>query len=217
MVDDEKRFEHPSYGMISFSKYTGGHQNMFGSELIHNGGIALKISKASKRRHLHRDWFYPQDEIIEVNMSYSQFAEAIANMNTSGVPCTLRWVKGERIESCPKQSNEITEIHDEFEEQASKIASLLDKCIKMSQEQLDGSKPPTKKEREELLSELKQAKMNIKSNMPFIIESFNENVHTIVDSAKAEVEGFVTQKIAQYGLEGIKKEMLRLDAASESD
>jgi hypothetical protein len=217
MIDEDKIYTHSSYGMISFAKYTGGHFNMFGSELNHNGGICLEIKTAEKHRRLHRDWYMPRDQIIRVHMSYSQFAESIANMNTSGVPCTLMRVRGEKIEECPKQTNEISEIHNEFEEQASKIATMLDKCIKMTREQLNGSKPPTKKEREELLSELTQARMNIQSNMPFIIESFNENVHTIVDSAKAEVEGFVTQKITQYGIEGIRKEMLSLDAAHESD
>ena len=208
MEDNKKIFTHPSYAMISFSRYTGSNSYMFGSELNHNGGIRLRICNAEKHRHLGRDWYHSRDVLIEVNMSYSQFAEAITNMNTTGVPCTLDYHDGKQIEPCPKQSNEITETHEEFEKLSSKIASNLNECINMAIEQLNSPKPTTKKEKQALIDSLKYAKMNIESNMPFVIKSFNENIDTTVSNAKAEVEGFVTQRITQMGIEGIKQQML---------
>jgi len=205
---------HPSYGMISFSRYSGGNPYMFGSEINHNGGISLTISQGERKRSLSRDWYMSRKSIVRVDMTYNQFAETIANMNTQGVPCTLRRYNGEKIEECPPQSTEKSEIKNEFKQQMNKVSKLLDECVKLSESQLNSKKPPTKKERADLVHKISQAKMNISENVPFILDSFDENMDDLVLQAKSEVEGFITNKIASYGLKGLKKEILMIEDAT---
>ena len=53
-------------------------------------------------------------------------------------------------------------------------------------------------------------RQEIESNVPFIQQSFNEQMDKTVMEAKGEVEGFVMNKLMSAGLEGLQKEMKML-------
>jgi len=94
---------HPSYGTLAFSRRTGGRGTpLFGSSIEHRDTIAMTLYHADITRGLHYDSIYGDKKIVEVEMSYSQFAEAITSMNMgSGVPVTVRWTERDgRIPDC---------------------------------------------------------------------------------------------------------------------
>lgn len=94
---EEKK--HESFGMIEISKFSSNGSQYFGSDILQNGGVTLKINRASVKRDLHREWFHSDENVITVRMSRNQFVDAITSgMNTSGVPCTLESLNGKRIE-----------------------------------------------------------------------------------------------------------------------
>ena len=91
---------HPSYGMLQFNRTSGGKTALFGSSIQHSDTIMMRLRQGEVSRDINNDWFFGADVIVEVEMSYSQFAECITSMNMgSGVPVTIRYIKGQgRIE-----------------------------------------------------------------------------------------------------------------------
>lgn len=81
---ERETFKHPAFGMIGFSRVSGGENTLFGSSIKHNDRIVMTLKHGEQDRHLHDDWYYGRGLITEVEMSYSQFAEVIAE----------RWIKG---------------------------------------------------------------------------------------------------------------------------
>lgn len=85
------RTTHPSYGTLLFSRRTGAKEALFGSSIQHRDTICMTLHHASIERGLNRDWIHGDKVIAEVEMSYSQFAEAITSMNIgTGVPVTVQ-------------------------------------------------------------------------------------------------------------------------------
>jgi len=205
----EKIEQHESYAMLNISRVQNGSgKNLFGSSIIHNNTITLKIKPAEVKRDLHRDWYHSvKTPYIEVEMSYSQFAEAITSLNCyEGVPVTLKYLNGKQIEQCPevnKRQEFDQEIQDEMEFLNEKLLSLTNRATEI----LSSSTPIRKSEKEEILNSIKMLHQEIEKNIPFIQTQFNEQMDKTVLEAKGEVEGFITNKIVSAGLQGLQKEM----------
>lgn len=192
----EKKETHESYGILGFARATSGTAvPLFGSSIKHRDTIIMRVSDAALFRELNNDHIMPGGRIIEVEMSQSQFAEAITSMNHgSGVPVTLRYVKGrEEIPSCPyvdkRQEfekefadcqSESKQYYAEFEEY---VQSLLEK------------KSLGKTDKENLLKELSVLKGRLFSNQEFVYKQFNEQMDKTVKEAKGEIEAFVQNKL----------------------
>ena len=54
-------------------------------------------------------------------------------------------------------------------------------------------------------------RQEVESHVPFIQNSFNEQMDKTVLEAKGEVEGFVMHKVISAGLEGLQKELKMLE------
>jgi len=125
-MDDRTTIEHESFAMLGITRSSCSFsQNLFGSSIQHNHTIRLKIAPAKIDQMLNRDWFHANTKpYIEVEMSYSQFAEAITSMNVGdGVPVTLRRLDGRMIEDCP-QFDKRQEFEKEFEKEMLKIGKV---------------------------------------------------------------------------------------------
>ena len=86
MSDKDEILTHPSYGMVQFSRVTGGNCRLFGSALEgHNHRIELRIFEAEMHidHDLHMERPYGKGQIIEVALSAAQFAELLTTMNSS--------------------------------------------------------------------------------------------------------------------------------------
>ena len=216
-MKDFKRQEHESYAMLGISRSSSSSgRNLFGSSLKHSNTITLKIRPAIIDRGLNRDWFHAKGvPYVEVEMSYSQFAEAITAMNVGdGVPVTLRYLNGEVIEECP-QVDKRQEIDKEFEDEMFKISQSLKKLTEQAETILGDKKAPTKSDKEIILKSIKMLRQEIESNVPFIKQSFTEQMDRTVLEAKGEIEGFVMHKVISTGLEGLQNEIKMLDNHQE--
>jgi hypothetical protein len=104
MEDETIEKQHPSFGVVSLSRAHGTNHSLFGSSITHNNFIILSIKRAILKRNLSHDWIMPDGHapIVEVEMSATQFAEAITSFNKGeGSPCTITYVDGKQIPSCP--------------------------------------------------------------------------------------------------------------------
>lgn len=189
--------EHPSYGSLSFSRITGGDPNLFGTSVKHRDKIRLTLRKCDWDRGLHTNWYHPREELFEVEMSYTQFAELITSMNMYvGVPCTIKHIMGERTPPVPYYNP--VELHKkEFEEHTDKAYASSQHIIDTVAEKFAEKKSFSKKDQEEILGMLHQLSMNIGCNQKYQLDCFNEQMEHIVAESKGEIEAFMQHKMYQ--------------------
>lgn len=200
--------EHESFGLIEISRVTSNiHQNLFGSSIKHNNTIRIEIKPAKRIRDLSADWYHSRGiPYIEVEMSPTQFAEAITTLNHSpGIPVTVRYINGKRLEPCP-DVNKRQQFENEFKKDMEDIRIKLDKLTKEATEILSSKKNITIAERNLILNQINNIKQEIGSNLPFVNSQFNEQMDKTVLEAKGETEAFFINKINQLGLTELKKQ-----------
>lgn len=215
----DNKFEHPACGMIRASRTTSsGGKTLFGSELKHRDTITLAIATGRKSRELSCDWYFADKDIIEVEMSYSQWGQLFCSMNVgSGVPCTIRYQDGKRIEELPASEPTMHVYDEEMQENLAKAKKAAEEAVVSAQEVLS-KQTIGKKDREELLRLFKSLAESISGATPFIERQFREKMEHVVTDAKAEVEAYVNNKLTDLGikrLEDSTKSPLQLDNAGE--
>ncbi len=215
-LDNEIRYEHPSFGMLSFNRAHGGETELFGSSILHNNVVTMELTHADLDRGLNRDWYSQRNIIARVEMSYTQFAEAIASMGTTGVPVTLRYTeKDGRIPYCHFE-NKRTQITSELKENLHKNAEEARNMVSEIEKLFSSKQSISKKDREEIIKKLHKFVANIDCNSSYVFDQFNEQVDKTVSEAKGEVEAFVENKLRSVALEAManNKELEKMDNQS---
>ena len=205
LPDDEFEREHPSYGILHLARMSGGTSaiRLFGSPLAtHYGTIRLTISKGKWIHGLNQDRYFGMNkDFIEVEMSAAQFADAITSLNMgSGTPCTIRRVQGECVAAPPDHATEAEHIRDNFESTLDKYKAKSHAYRKRIEELT--SKLSTKA-KEEIRIALDVMEQQLASNVPFVVEQFQEATTRVTAAAKAEVDAFVTGVVRAAGLQSI--------------
>lgn len=213
--------KHPSYGMLSFSRRSGGASPLFGSSIQHKDIIAMTLKHGELTRDLNRDRYFGKGIIAEVEMSYSQFAEAITAMNIGdGVPVTVRYTeKAGYVKERPFISKQ-EQFEKEFAEHLTDIKTETKTTIDEVRDLFDSKKTIGKSDREEILKKLEHLLMQIGSNTEFVYNQFNEQMNKTVTEAKGEIEAFYQNKvnsIAQAALVEHKDDLFGLENPVEVD
>src|SRR5579859_4537827 len=130
-MNDEKITKHESFGIAGFSRSTTGGSgvSLFGSSIKHGNTITFTVRHADVTRRLEQDWYHASERmpIVEIEMSQSQFAEMITSMNMGdGIPVTLRYVNGKRMEACPHESK-VQQHSNEFKQRMKEFSVRVDK------------------------------------------------------------------------------------------
>lgn len=193
--------DHESYGMLSFSRVSG-NVNLFGSSIKHHNLIEMQVRKGSVARDLSKNWYYGREDIVSVFMSYTQFVEAITNMNTEGVPVTIRSIAGKSMEPCPFESVR-EKLSNEFQESIDVLLKSAATAAKKAEEVLRRPGAISKAERNEIASELFRVEQQIRSNIKFVMDQFNEQTEKSITEAKGEIEAFFSSKIHALGSEAL--------------
>lgn len=217
--EEEQRGSHPSFGLISIHRFTGGKQKLFGSALHgHVTKMSLTIKEAIRYHGLSEDRYHGGKQIIEVTMSAEQFTQLITTMNTGpGVPCTIDWVRDVgKVEEAPDDELEVERVQHGF----SRNLGVFLKTVKKRSREIEdilAKKTVNKGDRASIRSTLMLIVQEIESNLPFAIDQFNEATGRIVTAAKSEVDAFVTAAITQTGLQGLKDISVRQLTAGDED
>jgi hypothetical protein len=207
VMDDiiKEKQKHESYGMLQFSRVQGGDTALFGSSIMHNNTIRLRLCEGSVSRGLNTDWYSAGKEYFEVEMSQTQFAECISSMNCgSGVPVTIRRINGKRTENCPFENKRMI-FEKEFEAKMQALAKRLTATVEDVNKRLSDKKPLTIKEREGIQNRISNFCTEIYSNIPFVNSQFNEQMDKTVNEAKGEIDAFVLNKVTSLGLEKLEE------------
>lgn len=205
MTLDGEDQRHESYGMIGISRIQGNSRPLYGSSIRHDDIIRLRVSRGSVKRNLNEDWYHAREQIVELDMSYSQFTEFILAQNLgSGVPCTLAYVGGKRMADPPLVDKQ-EQFRDEFKKDTQEVAKKLDALAAFVQK-LNDKPTVTKGERAELLGRISSVRQDIASDMPFVVEQFHRQMDQSIKEAKGEIEGFAIRRIITAGVAAIAAE-----------
>lgn len=202
---DSEQETHESHGILSFSRIQGTPRHLFGSTIRHSNTIILRISKCHSYRDFQKSRYHNGEQLIEVEMSPSQYAEALTTMNVGcGVPVTLRRVAGKAMEEPPAVDFK-ERAKSELKSEMSELARLVETLSKDAKEILSRKGAPIKAdEREKLLKDLTFLVQEVRSNIPFAHECFEEAVEETVTEAKATLDAFTTavkEKLGQAVIE----------------
>ena len=158
-------YKHPSFGMLSFNRTHGGHSNLFGSSIQHNDTIHMVLREGVVTRGLNDDWYVGEDEILEVEMSQSQFAELITSMNVgTGTPCTIKYLRGKGRINEADFINKRQQITNEFKESMNERMSDAKEFYDEVKELFTTKKSIGKGDREMLLRRLANVTQGMESS-----------------------------------------------------
>ena len=209
--DLEERETHPAFGVVRFGRSQGNPGKLFGSHLNdHAGVITMSVKRAERNHHLSRDWIHGTEEVVELEMSFVQFATAMTSMNMGeGVPCTLRYIQREMVPGIPDDlETEQEKVAAGFEQDAREFGGKVAERFKEIETILDKPGNIGKRDREAIRGVMAMVIQDVNSNMPFVLQSFVESTEKVASAAKAEVEGFLTGVLHRAGLDGLKEKIL---------
>lgn len=217
MID--KKETHKSYGMIGCSRvHSQPAKSLFGSSIKHANSIVLRIGTAEKHRHLNRDWYHKRENLIEVEMSPTQFAEMITSLNTGdGIPCTIRYLPDHNRIADPPEVKQREIFEDEFKEEIDAIMTNTKEGIKTIEEILNKKGAINKKEKERIIGAIYEITRIMNDHIPFTQKQFNKAMDKTVMEAKGEVEAFVMNKITSLGLEAMKEQLVEIPEYNITD
>lgn len=206
MRDDgrERVYSHPAFGCVSMSVVTGGHETMFGSDLMHGQRIRIRVRQAEQFRTLSSDWHMARKSLIEFDMSHAQFAELItASGRSEGVPCTLYEVGGETMpEILPLESKQETMRREVRDAAAERVRSIA-KDVAALGELIESGKIG-KVTLKELHRSLASKIASLPTSMEFVVGMAEETIDNATNQAKIEIQATITHHVSSLGQEAAK-------------
>lgn len=192
--------EHPSYGMLSISRRSSSQASpCFGSPILHQNTISLKISKASLKRSLHEDRYFAEGQLIEVEMTPQQFADMLTSPNTCGTPVTIKYIERERMEECPFVSK-LDQFETELKSKVKTTFAETKRKMGTISAMLSSGKPVGKKDRDHIESLLRSISQEVESNFPFLQSQLIEEMGKVVGEAKSAIAAFLQEQVKAHGL-----------------
>lgn len=190
---DDGYESHPAWSLIRAARVTGS-AILFDSDVKHQHYVVVSLSRAERKRDLHRDWIHPRQEIVEVAMSEAQWASFVSSMNSgSGVPATLTWDMTQddpRVPDVPFEPR-LAESIAEVREAATAAVEDVRRAFAGYQEKKTVGN----------LRHLQAMIDNLPANLEFAATSLSGHAENVVQRAKADIEAFVVAKAQQLGLD----------------
>lgn len=213
---------HPSFGVIGVSRVSG-QASLFDSDVKHGHYIQITIREAKKiRSGFTHEHVHAQKELVQVRMSFAQFAQMITTQNVGdSTPCTISRVIGDEKEPWAKQWGGRPEppdpkpFIDKFKQvgkdRAQKIIEDIDKATEGLKKLLDGTDKPTKANLKAASDAMASARQDVKSNLPYLIECLEEEMETKLSNAVTEFESYVAGSLQDKGLEVMREQTMKLN------
>ena len=202
---------HPSYGVVGISRISG-NASLFNSEVKHMHFISLTIRNAHRVLDGTHEFLSADNTIAEVRMTEAQFAQFITQPNQGdGVACTIHYSAGDKGEPWlhprfgtrpepPTPERFETKFHKEASDRAQIIIDNLAQLTDTVDSFLSGETKANKGTLTELKKSLHSATMQIKNNIPYVLEVASEQLEKKISSAVIEFESYVAQSLQARGL-----------------
>lgn len=198
-IDANGDESHPAFAVASVHTSSGTPRALFQSDLMHNNTVVVSIQTATRRRDLQRDWVHPRRELIEIEMSESQWGALVSSMGKGGgVPVTLRRSENEdTVPALPYQPR-TAENRREVRETVERL--LADATVAMAALDAAEDNKAGVKERRELRNRLRSTLGNAGGNARFAIDSLAEAADSLVNQARADIETHIMRAAAAHGV-----------------
>lgn len=208
-MHDKPKETHESYGLVQFSRVSHGpgKTRLFGSAIRdHHTTICLSVSRGEVTHDLGRDWYFGNEELIEVELSAHQFSELLTSMNSGpGVPCTIRRLNNKRVEDPPFREVEMEQVSLAFQQRMKEKTVEFNKRISELQQRLSEPGPIKASEKNKISESLGMIQQELSANVPFAMETYEEATDKIKVAAKAEVDAFVSHAIHAIGVKTLRE------------
>jgi len=197
MSDEDETDRAPYMTTIGAYQAQGTGRYLFDSEAQHRQSIVIRVCHASRMRAHGSDHVHAGMGIVEVEMSYAQWAQFVGSVGAgSGVPCTLQAVYGERVEQ-PDFDSRTRKHREDFRERFDRAVRHIDALAE------------TKLTRAQKAA-LDKIRQEVVDNAPFMAEQFDRHMEGRVSKAKSEVEAHLGAMLARAGLEHLRAEAPRM-------
>ena len=184
--------EHPSYGIIGFTRAQGTERPLFGESIPHHQLIVMEVSQGRLERIPGQNLYLSGDLILRAVMAPSQFSDAITKLNQGGgTPVTLEYVLGDTGKrGDPPQPNVAREFQAEMEQSLQGTMEALDQAI------LDS--------RGRMKRDLSGIRDRLRNSIPWLVERFSHQMNETVNEARAEIESFISQREREAGIRTLR-------------
>lgn len=207
----------PCYGMLSFSRCSSGGIGLHGSSIPHENYITMTVKRGSMRRNFGENNYYGEDTILTVDMSYTQFCEAISSMGMGdGVPITLAYTETDGNIQKPPVPNTRALLYNDLMEH---ITNTRKKVIEAQEkaEEIISKRTLTKKDKEALMNLLSSLENNVGSDTVFLAEQMQRQMDKTITEAKGEVEAFTQNRLHTIALEALSRDTSLLIQTDENE
>lgn len=191
--------KHPAFAQIGASRVSGG-KRLYGSEFQHQNYVCIRIHPSEMHRTLSNEWAFARNiPYIEVALSEAQWATFVSSMNVGhGVQCTLQYKDGQSIPQLPDPKPQREHFKEDVKTAFEKGLGRLDETKAM----IEGMKI-SQKAKDELVKQLGLVAQAMTSNLPFVLDQFDQHMETTVEKAKVEINAYATGAIMRAGIKAL--------------
>jgi len=195
--------------MVEASRISGVF-SMFGSDLEHSDAIEIRVRPGKHVRYLNSDWFYETGmPYLTFRMTEAQFVSMVTGLNTKRVPCTIYQSRDGDVkihERTPQPETKQRVFQREFKVRAARAVEKVAEAGRKLTAILN-QKTVSKADVRNALCLVDAAHIDVKNNMPFVVECFEENLEWRTHDAKLEIETHAQMTVTRLGMEALGKRL----------
>lgn len=210
--------EHPAYGRITLTHPSGGNTEMFGSDIIHNERIALRIDLAYEETAYGIPNYRSQPQsrggrVLELELTAYQWAGLVASHSGNGVPCTLRYITPHGQGNLPLIDGQNTSTEQANREIEASLKIMMKRHAE-GLEALSALIAKGKANKGELQAAMEKFQ-TIHAKLPevtaYALHTFTEHSETVMARANAEIEASLNSLITRTGIKALGMKPLELE------
>lgn len=197
------RMEHPCFGHVQINRWHGNAKDhLFMSNVESFSGMSIEINHAELQRHLGEDHIFTKSHIIRIDLTPAQFADLLTNMNSGGVPCTIRYNAAEPVElrsvpSMPQIETAMNKVEAEFD-QALQDLEFIDQETALSIRDAISKLPA--KHQTAVVEAINGISAKVKSHLVFIRKQWEASAQKTVTQLKHEVSNYTLHMLKSAGV-----------------
>lgn len=210
--------EHPAYGRITLTHPSGGNTEMFGSDIVHNERIALRIDFGYEETAYGIPHYRSQPQsrggrVVELEMTAYQWAGLVASHSGNGVPCTLRYITPHGTGSLPLIDGQNTSTEQANREIEGSLKAMMKRHEEglLALSALIAKGKATKKELQAAMEKFQNIHAKLPEVTAFAMNTFTEHSETVMARANAEVEASLNSLIQRTGIKALGMKPLELE------
>ena len=196
---------HPAFGQVTVHITHGAGQRCYGSDLEHHNTVRIQVKESRYERGLSNDNYHSGKTVMEVMFTTLQWAEFLTSIgNGSGTPCTIKYRAD--LGRTPDLPDLREPHHQVFRSEAKES---IDRALASAREadellsRLMGAGSVKKADLKEVQARLRKAQQDLSSNLPFVMEQFEEATERVVNDAKHEITAHFSRVTQDYGLRAL--------------